>query len=65
VLDPFPPFAALVPHSPGPYVALMVIGFAVGVFGHLSGWRIFVAVGIGIIFVGAALIPFILSVGGF
>jgi hypothetical protein len=65
VLDLLPPFAALIPHSPGPYVALMFIGFAVGVFGHLSGWRIFVAVGIAIIAVGAALIPFILSVGGF
>jgi hypothetical protein len=65
VPDLFPPLAALIPHEPGPYVALMFIGFAVGVFGHLSGWRIFVAVGIAIIAVGAALIPFILSVGGF
>jgi hypothetical protein len=64
VPDPLLPLAAIVPDTPGPYVALMFIGFAVGIFGHLSGWKIFVAVGIAIIAVGAALIPFILSIGG-
>ena len=64
MLDPSLLPAALVPRSPGPYVALMFIGFAVGVLGHLSGYRILVAVGIGIVAVGAALIPFIISVGG-
>ena len=23
------------PHSPGPYIALMLVGFAIGILGHL------------------------------
>ena len=26
----------LLPHSPGPYIALMLIGFAIGILGHLT-----------------------------
>jgi hypothetical protein len=43
--------------SPQPIITLMLIGFAVGVFGHLSGYRIFVAIGIGIVFLAALLAP--------
>jgi hypothetical protein len=64
VLDLGPPLVALLPHSPGPYVVLMLIGFAVGVLGHLSRFRWLIVAGIALIFVGAALLPFILSVGG-
>ncbi|HWB68480.1 MAG TPA: hypothetical protein VG518_00730 [Solirubrobacterales bacterium] len=48
---------ALLPHSVGPYAALMVIGFAIGIFGHLSGSRPLVAAGILLIFLGAFLFP--------
>jgi hypothetical protein len=43
--------------TPQPVITLMLIGFAIGVFGHLSGYRIFVAIGIGVVFVAALLAP--------
>jgi hypothetical protein len=55
------PLAALLPHSAGPYVALVLIGFAVGVLGHLSGSRWLVAAGIALIFLGAFLFPLALN----
>ena len=54
-------FATLLPHSAGPYVALMLIGFAVGILGHLSGLRWLVAAGIVLIFFGAFLFPLALN----
>jgi hypothetical protein len=51
------PSAAL-PHSLGPYLALVVIGFAVGIVGHLFKQRWLVGVGIALIVVGALLLPF-------
>jgi hypothetical protein len=57
VLDLVPPLAALLPHSPGPYVALILIGFAVGILGHLAGARWLVASGVILIFLGALLFP--------
>jgi hypothetical protein len=62
VLDPFVPLAALLPHSPGPYIALILIGFAIGVLGHLSGARWLVAAGVILIFLGALLFPFLVNV---
>jgi hypothetical protein len=56
------PLAALLTHSPTPYVALMLIGFAVGVLGHLAGARWLVAAGIALIFLGALLFPFLANV---
>ncbi len=53
--------AALLPHSAGPYIALMLIGFAVGILGHLSGSRWLVAAGITLIFLGAFLFPLALN----
>jgi biotin transporter BioY len=53
--------AALLPHSAGPYVALVLIGFAVGIAGHLSGSRWLVASGIALIFLGAFLFPLALN----
>ena len=49
--------ATLLPHSAGPYIALMLIGFAVGILGHLSSSRWLVATGIALIFLGAFLFP--------
>ena len=57
MLDLFPPLAAL-PHSLGPYLALVLIGFAVGTLGHLTKLRWLVGVGIALIVVGALLLPF-------
>lgn len=57
VLDLALPLAALLPHSAGPYIALMLIGFAIGILGHLSGARWLVATGIVLIFLGAFLFP--------
>ena len=55
--DLLPPLAALFPHSPGPYIALMLIGFLVGILGHLFKVRWLVAAGIALIFLGAFLFP--------
>jgi hypothetical protein len=43
--------------SPLPFVALMGLGFVVGVAGHLYGSRAAVAAGIGMIFVATLLLP--------
>lgn len=51
------PLADLLPTSPGPYIALMLIGFAIGILGHLSGAKSLVAAGIVLIALGALLLP--------
>lgn len=56
------PLAALLPHSPTPYIALMLAGFAVGILGHLSGARWLVAAGIVLIGLGALLLPLVANV---
>jgi hypothetical protein len=57
VPDPTLPIAALLPHSAGPYIALILIGFAIGILGHLSTARWLVAAGVILIFLGALLFP--------
>jgi len=61
VLDLALPLAAL-PHSPGPYIALMLIGFVVGILGHLAGARWLVGAGVVLIALGALLLPFVANV---
>jgi energy-coupling factor transporter transmembrane protein EcfT len=56
------PFAALLPHSPTPYIVLMLAGFAIGILGHLAGARWLVAAGVILIFLGALLFPFLANV---
>jgi hypothetical protein len=51
------PSAAL-PHSPGAYLAIVLVGFAIGILGHLFKVRWLVGVGIGLIVLGALLLPF-------
>jgi hypothetical protein len=51
------PLAALLPHSPGPYIALILVGFAIGVLGHLARARWLIASGVILIFLGALLFP--------
>jgi hypothetical protein len=57
VLDLGPPLAALLPQGHGPYVALMLIGFGVGILGQLFRQRWLIAAGILLIFLGALLLP--------
>jgi hypothetical protein len=61
VLDLVLPLAALLPHSAGPYLALMLIGFAIGILGHLTAARWLVAAGIILVFLGAFLFPVALN----
>jgi len=57
VLDLGPLPAALLTHSPGPYIALMLAGFVVGILGHLIKQRFLVLAGIVLISLGALLLP--------
>lgn len=54
-LGPLP--AALLSHSPGPYIALMLAGFVIGILGHLIKQRFLVLAGIILISLGALLLP--------
>ncbi len=57
MLDLTLPLADLFPTSPGPYIALMLIGFAVGILGHLTRVKWLIASGVILIFLGALLFP--------
>ena len=57
MLDLAPPLADLFPHSPGPYIALMLAGFVIGILGHVFRAKWLVAAGIALIFLGALLFP--------
>jgi hypothetical protein len=48
--------------SPDPFIALMIGGFAVGVFGYLAGSRVLVGVGVAMIFFATLLIPLALNI---
>lgn len=61
VLDLVLPIATLLPHSAGPYITLMLVGFAVGILGHLTAARWLVAAGVILIFLGALLFPLALN----
>jgi hypothetical protein len=43
--------------SPQPIVTLMLIGFGIGVFGHLSGSKVLIVIGIALVFVAGLLAP--------
>ena len=51
--DPSPDFGT----DPRPYVAMMLIGFVIGVIGHVTRTRGLVALGIGLIFLATFLLP--------
>jgi CHASE2 domain-containing sensor protein len=55
------PLAEILPQSTGPYVALMIVGFVVGILGHLSRSRWLITVGIAIIFLAALAFPLALN----
>lgn len=62
MLDLAPPLADLFPHSPGPYIALMLAGFVIGIIGHVFRARWLVAAGVALIFLGALLFPLLANV---
>jgi len=62
VLDLAPPLADLFPHSPGPYIALMLAGFVIGIVGHVFRAKWLVAAGVALIFLGALLFPLLANV---
>jgi hypothetical protein len=51
--DPSPAFGA----DPWPFVVMMLVGFAVGIAGHVVRARSLVLVGIGLIFLATFLLP--------
>lgn len=51
------PIADILPRSIGPYVSLMVLGFLVGIMGHLTRSRWLVAIGILMIFLATLVFP--------
>jgi hypothetical protein len=52
-----PPPAELLPQTISPYLTLMVVGFAVGIAGHLYKSRLVVGLGILMIFAATLLLP--------
>jgi hypothetical protein len=54
--------AGILPHTIGPYVSLMIAGFAIGILGHMFRSRWLVAVGIILIFLAALALPLALNV---
>jgi hypothetical protein len=62
VPDLAPSLASILPHSPGPYIALMLVGFVIGILGHLTRLRWLIAAGVALIFLGALLFPLLANV---
>jgi hypothetical protein len=62
MVDLATPLFALFPHSPTPYITLMLAGFAIGILGHLTRARWLIAAGVMLIFLGALLFPFLANV---
>ena len=62
MLDLCLPPAALFPTSPTPYITLMLVGFGIGILGHLTRARWLVAAGVILIFLGALLFPLLANV---
>lgn len=57
MFDLLPPLFALLSQRPGPYIAMMLAGFAIGVAGHLFKVKWLVGAGVILIFLGALLFP--------
>jgi len=64
VLDLVAPLAALLPQDHGPYLALLLIGFAIGIVGQLLKQRWLLVTGILLIFLGALLLPLVAGLPG-
>ena len=55
--DPHPSFGT----DPRPFVAMMIAGFVIGVFGHIIRAKGLVALGIGLIFLATFLLPLLIN----
>jgi hypothetical protein len=62
VLDLLPPLATILPHSIGPYIAVMLSGFVIGIIGHGSRSKWLIISGVILIFLGAFLLPLALTI---
>jgi hypothetical protein len=51
--DPSPDFGT----DPRPFVAMMLVGFVIGVVGHVTRTKALVVLGIGMIFLATFLLP--------
>lgn len=51
------PPAQILPETIGPYLALMLIGFGIGMLGHLIQRRTLVAIGIALVFLATVVFP--------
>jgi hypothetical protein len=57
MLDLVAPVADFLPRSIGPYVSLMLVGFVLGIFGHMAKSRWVVAIGVMLIFLATLVFP--------
>lgn len=55
--DPTPEFGS----SPWPFIALLLVGFVIGIFGHITKIKVLQAIGIGMIFLGTAVLPLLVN----
>ena len=55
--DPSPEFGS----SPWPFIVLMLVGFVVGIVGHITKTKALVAIGIGLIFLGTLVLPLLIN----
>ena len=51
--QPVPDFGT----DPKPYILMFIVGFAIAVFGHIVRARPLVILGIGLVFLGTAILP--------
>jgi hypothetical protein len=56
--DPHPSFGT----DPRPFVAMMIAGFVIGVFGHIVRSKGLVALGIGLIFLATFVFPLVANI---
>ena len=52
-----PELLAALPREFGPYVSLMLLGFVLGILGHMTRSRWLVTIGLLLIVIGAFLLP--------
>ena len=56
-----PELLAALPREFGPYISLMLLGFVLGILGHMTRSRWLVAIGLLLIVIGAFLLPLLLK----
>ena len=59
---PLLPLAQLLPDAIGPYMTLMLIGFAIGIGGHIFQRRFMVAIGIALVFLATVAFPIAINI---